>query len=129
MVLIEASSTIVFFLSFIISSSDKEAVIRDFITPGRLDGMVESQNENLKLIQLNLKSDSLYQIVKNKFPDLELLNGPASYHRIVPDYWFNQIRELPKDLFEMAKLSKKVDTNYFDQIEALIELKNKTRGT
>tara|TARA_B100001248_G_scaffold259745_1_gene246389 strand:+ start:265 stop:2469 length:2205 start_codon:yes stop_codon:yes gene_type:complete len=26
------------------------------------------------------------------------------------------------DLFEMAKLSKKVETNYFDQIEALIEL-------
>ena len=26
------------------------------------------------------------------------------------------------DLFEMAKLSKKVDANYFNQIEALIEL-------
>ena len=31
------------------------------------------------------------------------------------------------DLFEMAKLSKKVDTNYFDQIEALIELIRENR--
>ena len=41
----------------------------------------------------------------------EMMNKPLQ--SIVPEM---------ADLFEMAKLSKKVDTNYFDQIEALIEL-------
>ena len=41
----------------------------------------------------------------------EMMNKPLQ--SIIPEM---------ADLFEMAKLSKKVDTNYFDQIEALIEL-------
>ena len=41
----------------------------------------------------------------------EMMNKP--FQSIIPEM---------ADLFEMAKLSKKVDTNYFDQIEALIEL-------
>ena len=76
-----------------ISSFEPETINRDFISSGRLDGMVNSQTENLKLIQLNLKNDSLYQIIDNEFPDLELFNGPASYHRIVPDYRLIQIQE------------------------------------
>ena len=75
------------------SSVEQETINRDFISSGRLDGMVDSQIENLKLIQLNLKNDSLYQIIDNEFPDLELFNGPASYHRIVPDYGLIQIQE------------------------------------
>ena len=41
----------------------------------------------------------------------EMMNKPLQ--SIIPEM---------AELFEMAKLSKKVDTNYFDQIEALIEL-------
>ena len=41
----------------------------------------------------------------------EMMNKPLQ--SIIPEM---------ADLLEMAKLSKKVDTNYFDQIEALIEL-------
>ena len=41
----------------------------------------------------------------------EMMNKPLQ--SIIPEM---------ADLFEMAKLSKKVDANYFDQIEALIEL-------
>ena len=76
-----------------ISSVEQETINRDFISSGRLDGMVDSQIENLKLIQLNLKNDSLYQIIDNEFPGLELFSGPASYHRIVPDYRLSQIQE------------------------------------
>ena len=41
----------------------------------------------------------------------EMMNKPLQ--SIIPEM---------ADLFEMAKISKKVDTNYFDQIESLIEL-------
>ena len=33
-------------------------------------------------------------IVDTAFPDLELFNGPASYHRIIPENGFRQIKEL-----------------------------------
>ena len=83
-----------FFLSFIFSNSDQESVVRNFIASGKLDGMVSSSSQDLKLIQLDLKNDSLFQIVDNAFPDLELFNGPASYHRIIPDIGLQQIKEL-----------------------------------
>ena len=82
---------IIFFLNFVISNVNQQSISRDFISSGKLDGMVDSQTDNLKLIQLNLSNDSLYQVVSNEFPDLELFNGPASYHRIVPDYGLKQI--------------------------------------
>ena len=46
----------------------------------------------------------------------EMMNKPLQ--SIIPEM---------ADLFEMAKLSKRVDTNYFDQIEALIELIRENR--
>ena len=58
---------------------------KEFNPSGRLDGMIEENYSQLKLIQLDLKSDSLYQIIDQNFPKLELFNGPASYHRIVTD--------------------------------------------
>ena len=83
-----------FFLYFIFGNSNQESVVRNFIASGKLDGMVSSNAQNLKLIQLDLKNDSLFQIVDNAFPDLELFNGPASYHRIVPNSGLEQIKEL-----------------------------------
>ena len=74
--------------------AEQEVTVRNFILSGKLDGMVKSSSQNLKLIQIDLKNDSLYNIVDSAFPDLELFNGPASYHRIVPENGFNQIREL-----------------------------------
>ena len=54
-------------LSFIFASSalmgNQELIERDFTPSGRLDAMITSESDNLKLIQLDLKNDTLYQII------------------------------------------------------------------
>ena len=76
----------ILFLLFLscLALTTEESIVRDFMPSGRIDGMVsENSNVNLTLIQLNLKNDSLYQIADSSFPGLDLLNGPATYHRII----------------------------------------------
>ena len=36
----------------------------------------------------------IYQIINENFPKLELFNGPASYHRIIPSNSLIEIQEL-----------------------------------
>ena len=76
----------ILFLLFIgsVFLGNEEPIIRDFMPSGKIDGMVNKNSvSKLKLIQLDLKNDSLYQIADSFFPGLDLLNGPASYHRII----------------------------------------------
>ena len=79
-------------IGFLFSALD-ELVTRDFVYSGKLDGMVGMQDNDLKLIQLNIKNDSLYHIMNENFPKLELFNGPASYHRIIPSSSLDQIQQ------------------------------------
>ena len=78
----------------ILFAVSNDLVVRNFISSGSLDGMVKPGDSELQLIQLNLKSDSLYQIINENFPKLELFNGPASYHRIIPSNSLIEIQEL-----------------------------------
>ena len=73
-------------------SNNENLINRPFQPSGRIDAMVNQDSDDLKLIQLNLKNDSLYNIADSLFPDLELLNGPASYHRILTSNQLNQIQ-------------------------------------
>ena len=87
----------IIYISFLVSSmllAQQDVIERNFIPSGKLDGMVENGDQNLSLIQLNLSNDSLYQIIDDNFPNLELINGPASYHRIISSSYLNQIQEL-----------------------------------
>ena len=70
------------FLFICLIFSNQEVLPKSFSPAGKLDGMVLDKS-NLTLIQLNLKNDSLYQIANSNFPELDLLNGPATYHRII----------------------------------------------
>ena len=82
------------FIVLIITSiliSNENLIDRQFQPSGRIDAMVSENSQDLMLIQFNLKNDSLYQIIDSHFPELELLNGPASYHRIIPSDQLNQI--------------------------------------
>ena len=81
-------------LNFVLSNIEQEPTVRNFILSGKLDGMVKSNSDQLKLIQIDLKNDSLYNIVNSAFPDLELFNGPASYHRIIPENAFDEIKKI-----------------------------------
>ena len=82
-----------FISGFSLLIGNEELIERDFTSSGRLDAMITSESDDLKLIQLDLKNDTLYQIINENFPQLELFNGPASYHRIVDSNQYNDISQ------------------------------------
>ena len=64
--------------------SPPEPIIKEFIPAGRIEALIDgNQGENLILIQLDLKNDSLFNLVNTILPEMELFSGPASYHRII----------------------------------------------
>ena len=86
-----------FFTNEEVALNNEELIIRDFMPSGRIDAMINENSEDLKLIQLDLKNDSLYQIANSFFPELELLNGPASYHRIITSNQLDNIQNYLTD--------------------------------
>ena len=54
-----------------------------YVEPGSIDALSEGLSSDLVLIQLDLKTDSIHTLINNRLPELELLTGRGSYHRIV----------------------------------------------
>ncbi|HIM53050.1 MAG TPA: hypothetical protein EYI88_00550 [Candidatus Marinimicrobia bacterium] len=82
-------------LSIIVAQNENppELIIKEFTPAGRIEALVEnSQSDNLLLVQLDLKNDSLFALVDDILPDLELFSGPASYHRIMSIRHLNEIQ-------------------------------------
>ena len=82
-------------LSIIVAQHENppELIIKEFTPAGRIEALVEnSQSDNLLLVQLDLKNDSLFALVDDILPDLELFSGPASYHRIMSIRHLNEIQ-------------------------------------
>ena len=67
-------------------------IIKEFIPAGSIDALIgESSQIDLVLIQLDLKNDSLFNLINTILPDMELFSGPASYHRIIEPSHLKQI--------------------------------------
>ena len=50
-----------------------QPIIKQFVPAGRIDAMIDiSENEKYLLVQLDLKNDSLFNIVNMEFPSMEL---------------------------------------------------------
>ena len=58
------------FLIGILICSSNNSVERDYVSAGKLDGMTSSGDNDLSLIQLNLKNDSHYNIINENFNTL-----------------------------------------------------------
>jgi len=89
-------------LSIIVAQNENppELIIKEFTPAGRIDALVvDNQDENLLLIQLDLKNDSLFALINDILPELELFSGPASYHRIMATRHFNEIQSVLTDEF------------------------------
>ena len=89
-------------LSIIVAQNENppELIIKEFTPAGRIEALVEnSQSDNLLLIQLDLKNDSLFALINDILPELELFSGPASYHRIMATRHFNEIQSVLTDEF------------------------------
>ena len=84
-----------FLLSLMVG--EQNVLLKEFQPAGGIDAMVKVNSKELKLIQLNLKNDSIFQIINNNFPALELFSGPSTYHRIIPSDKLNHIQNYMTD--------------------------------
>jgi len=75
-------------------------IIREFTPAGRIEALMD-ENISAKwiLVQLNLKNDSLLNLVNTVLPEMELFSGPASYHRIMEYRHLEQVQEVLTDEF------------------------------
>ena len=75
-------------------------IIKEFIPAGHIEALIDGAvDSHMLLVQLDLKNDSLFNLVNNILPDMELFSGPASYHRIIEPYHLEQIRGVLTDEF------------------------------
>ena len=73
-------------ISFLICQNNDE-IVRTYIENGKIDSAIDFSitNENLHLIQIDVISDSLLQLINETLVELDLFGGPASYHRIITE--------------------------------------------
>ena len=68
-------------------------IIKEFTHAGRIEALMdENHSDEWLLIQLDLKNDSLFNLVNDILPAMELYSGPASYHRIMEFRHLEQIQ-------------------------------------
>ena len=87
--------------SFIFSENISEWPIKkDFIEPGKIDALAPFPiDQTLYLIQFDLSNDSLFNLINNAIPNLDLLNGPASYQRILSEETFVTLPSIIGDTY------------------------------
>ena len=76
-------SILINFLSAESLDASQEIIMKKFTPSGSIESLINNPDEEYYLVQLDLKNDSLYHIVNDIIPEANLLNGPASYHRIM----------------------------------------------
>ena len=58
-------------LGFLLSN-DNKSVMKEFTPSGQIDVLIDNADERAYLVQLNMKNDSLLNIVNNILPNKEL---------------------------------------------------------
>ncbi len=73
-------------ISTLLSDIHEEPTMKNFVNPGSIEALInpDISYEELILVQLNLSNDSLFTIIDNSFPNLELYRGVSTYHRVFP---------------------------------------------
>ncbi len=75
-------------------------IIKEFTPAGRIEALMDvNHSDEWLLVQLNLRNDSLFNLVNDILPDMELYSGPASYHRIIGSHHLEQIQGVLTDEF------------------------------
>ena len=75
-------------------------IIKEFTPAGRIEALMdENHSDKWLLIQLDLKNDSLFNLVNDILPAMELYSGPASYHRIMEFRHLEQIQSVLTEEF------------------------------
>ena len=71
--------------TFLFADSNPNISNRYYVQNGKLDASLGINADNLMLIQLDVINDSLFALADAAVTNLELLAGPASYHRIITE--------------------------------------------
>ena len=84
-----------------------EPIIKEFTPAGRIEALLdETVDSHMLLVQLDLKNDSLFNIVNSNIPDLNLNVGPATYHRVFPAEEFNRLTDIiSSDSYHILKIT------------------------
>ena len=78
----------------------KEVIVKEFIPAGRIEALIDnSHSDDYLLVQLDLKNDSLFNLINSIIPEMELFSGPASYHRIMEFKYLEAIQEVITEEF------------------------------
>ncbi len=103
-------------LSYVMGeSNDSVNVMKEFIPSGKIEALIDDMDDgDYLLIQLDLKNDSLFNLVNKVLPDLDLFSGPASYHRIM-------------DLKHFEKIKNVINEDYYSVLNENYVFLNNTR--
>ena len=77
------------------SQSPPELIMKEFTSAGRIEALMEhAEGMDFILVQLDLKNDSLLNLVDTVLPHMDLFSGAASYHRIMAPQHFLQVQNV-----------------------------------
>ena len=93
-----------------------EIIMKEFKPSGRIEALIDNNlSIELLLIQLNLKNDSLFNLVNDILPEMELFSGPATYHRVMGPQHLEQVQNvLTDEFFFILKENYQQFQNFFD---------------
>ena len=118
-------------LSICLGLETNDVIDRPFKEAGAIESLIDldTQYNELILVQLDLANDSLFNIVDSNISDLNLNVGPATYHRIFPTEEFNRLTDIiSSDSYHILKRPYTLPNN---SREYWIEIKqgSQTHGT
>ena len=111
-------SLLLILLTFSYSESNdtaNEVIMKQFASSGSIESLIDDIYGVYNLVQLDLKNDSLYNIVNNIIPEANLLNGPASYHRIMTSE-------------DLSIISRIISSDYFTVLNDSYQLPTSSRS-
>ena len=82
------------------SEEPPDEIIKKFIPAGRIEALIDgSAQTDLVLVQMDLKNDSLFNLINTILPEIELFSGPATYHRIMEPRHLEEVQGVLTDEF------------------------------
>ena len=97
--------TILYYIFCSLLFSQQETFpIKEYEENGDLDALIKDYDQSHYLVQIDATNDSLLNRIINVLPNLEFYGGPASYHRLLHQEDFNQLKDtITKDYYKVLE--------------------------
>ena len=119
------------FFSFMLAQVNTvDLNMKEFVPAGKIEALIEEgQVGDFLLVQLNLKNDSLFNLVNSTLPKLDLFSGAASYHRIMSVHHLEKIKNVLTDDYYDILNEKYVVSNSSREFWVDFKQGDETQGT